>query len=129
MSDRTWGERLEDACDLAADIIGFVFLMAVVLAAVGGVAYCVVNHITVDDISQQIRRFVDGDQGDEVGFVKAMRAEGYTESANDALDAGHKICGRLRSDGSTPTDVVNWIEQARWDRRRDPAQNDVHFGD
>jgi hypothetical protein len=37
MSDRTWGERLEDACDLAADGIGFVFLMAVVLAAVGGV--------------------------------------------------------------------------------------------
>jgi hypothetical protein len=73
MSDRTWGERLEDASDLAANIIGFVFLMAVVLPAVSGIAYCVVNHVSVADISQQIRRFVDGDQGDEVGFVKAMR--------------------------------------------------------
>ena len=117
MTDTTWRERGKDAWDVAAAIVGVVFLMAlvlaVVLAAVFGVTYSVTHHVTFADIGQQIRRLVDGDQGDEVGFVKAMHEEGYTESANDELDAGHKICGRLRSDGSTPTDVVNWMESDR----------------
>ena len=92
---------------------GVPVLMAVILAAVWGVMYCWVHHITVADISQTIRRFVDDGQGDEVGFVGAMRAAGYDESANEELEAAHKICGRLRSDGSTPTNVVNWMKSTK----------------
>ena len=113
MRDKTWGERLEDAVETAANAMGLLSLIAVILTAVWAVTYCWVNHITVRDIGHTIKSFVDDGKGDEVGFVKAMRAEGYTESANDALDAGHTICSRLRSDGSTPTDVVNWFEANR----------------
>lgn len=51
MSDKTWGERAGDAWDLVADIVRFLFVMAVVLSPVAGIAYCVVNHISFDDIS------------------------------------------------------------------------------
>ena len=73
MRDKTWGERLEDAVDTAANAVGLLSLIAVVLTAVWGVTYCWVNHITVSDIGQKIKSFVDDGQGDEVGFVKAMR--------------------------------------------------------
>ena len=113
MSDKTWGERLEDAVDTAANAVGLLSLFALILTAVWAVTYCLVNHITVRDIGHTIISFVDDGKGDETGFVQAMRSVGYHDDANAALDAGHKTCSRLRSDGSTPTDIANWMESNR----------------
>jgi Protein of unknown function (DUF732) len=113
MRDKTWGERLEDAVDTAANAVGLLSLIAVVVTVVWAFTYCWLNHITARDIGNTIISFVDDGHGDEVGFVQAMHNVGYSEDANAALAAGHKICGRLRSDGSTPTDVANTFEAKR----------------
>ena len=113
MRDRTLGERIEDAVDAVFHGIGLLSLIAVILTAGWAVTYCLVNHITVRDIGHTIISFVDDGKGDETGFVQAMRSVGYNEDANAALDTGHKMCSRLRSDGSTPTDIANWMESNR----------------
>jgi hypothetical protein len=113
MRDKTIGERIEDAVDTVFNAIGLLAALAVVATAIWAVAYCWVNHITVRDIGHTIISFVDDGKGDETGFVQAMRNVGYSDDANVALDAGHRICGRLRSDGSTPTDIANTFEMNR----------------
>jgi hypothetical protein len=113
MRDRTLGERIEDGIDAVVHGIGLLSLIAAILTAVWAVGYCLVNHITIRDIGHTIISFVDDGRGDETGFVQAMRNVGYSEDANVALDAGHRICGRLRGDGSTPTDIANTFEMNR----------------
>jgi hypothetical protein len=104
---------VEDVVDVIGYIVGLLFALACAVGAVVGVMYCVNHHITVSDIGHKIKRLVDGDQGDETGFVQAMRSAGWNGDANSALSAGHKMCDRLRSDGSTPTDLANWAEANR----------------
>lgn len=112
MSDKTWGERAGDAWDLVADIVRFLFVMAVVLSPVAGVAYCLVNHISFDDISRQVRRLIDDGKGDEVDFVKAMHDNTAFNrfTAAEMLDMGHKSCEWLRG-GFGPEDMITWMDQ------------------
>jgi hypothetical protein len=102
--DRTIGERITDAGEF---VFGLLFMLAVVGTAIWAVAYCVKNHITVRDIGNTVISWVADGKGDETGYIQAMRTAGWNDDANVALDAGHRICGHLRTDNATPTEAVN----------------------
>jgi Protein of unknown function (DUF732) len=79
--------------------------LAMVGAAIWGGVYLWTHH-TVEHVAHSIGTWLNED---ETGFVQAMRNAGYHDDANVALDAGHRICGKLRKDGATPTEVVNTL--------------------
>jgi hypothetical protein len=108
--DRTIGERIVDAGEM---FFGLLCMLGGAALAIWGVSYCVKHHVTMHDVGHAISSLVDDGKGDETGFITAMRNAGWNGDANVVLSAGHKMCDRLRSDGSTPTDLANWAETDR----------------
>jgi hypothetical protein len=117
---RSWQDRVDtffDVAEAVGQFIGWLLGIAVFIAFVWGGLY-MWRHDTIGHWLSAADKWA---HEDETGFVQAMRKAGYNDDANEALDAGHRICTKLRSDNSTPTEVVNTITNAAGSSGIDPA--------